>query len=291
MVNSKERRGGHTLAVDRDAWDAPVAITGWPGRPPPGGNGAAVPEVEGNRWSNGLAGARPLPTIDHRKTLCTVAQSPQREVSLHRRRRTALVLSAAIVAAAPLLAACGSAAHPGAAAVVGRQRTTVAQLQNRVNEVREAQRSAVADETQYEQVVAQTGTLTRDTLHRMVLDRVLDRAAENAGIDVTRREIQQLRTELEQQTGGAKEPENTWLHQYGVPPQHLDENLHRQLEAQKLAARLQTDTSQPAFWKALSDASAELNIDLNPRYGAWDAQKTGRVDGKTPWLREVPAAG
>lgn len=28
MVNSKETRGGHTLTVDRDAWDAPVAITG-----------------------------------------------------------------------------------------------------------------------------------------------------------------------------------------------------------------------------------------------------------------------
>ncbi|WP_073949543.1 SurA N-terminal domain-containing protein [Streptomyces kebangsaanensis] len=209
---------------------------------------------------------------------------------MHRRRRTALVLSAAIVAAAPLLTACGSDAHPGAAAVVGGQRITVAQLQNRVNEVREAQRSAVSEEAQYQQVVAQTGTLTRDTLHRMVLDRVLDRAAGNAGIGVTRREVQQLRTELEQQAGGAKALENTWLHQYGVPPRHLDENLRLQLEAQKLADRLQTDTGQPAFWKALSDASAELDVDLNPRYGAWDAQKTSRVDAKASWLRDVPAA-
>ncbi|MDX3493457.1 glycoside hydrolase domain-containing protein [Streptomyces turgidiscabies] len=28
MVNSKETRGGYTITVDRDAWDAPVAITG-----------------------------------------------------------------------------------------------------------------------------------------------------------------------------------------------------------------------------------------------------------------------
>ncbi|MFF0762362.1 glycoside hydrolase domain-containing protein [Streptomyces sp. NPDC003737] len=28
MVNSKETRGGYALTVDRDAWDAPVAITG-----------------------------------------------------------------------------------------------------------------------------------------------------------------------------------------------------------------------------------------------------------------------
>ncbi|MEU9247539.1 glycoside hydrolase domain-containing protein [Streptomyces sp. NPDC048385] len=28
MVNSKEKRGGYTITVDRDAWDAPVAIIG-----------------------------------------------------------------------------------------------------------------------------------------------------------------------------------------------------------------------------------------------------------------------
>lgn len=28
MVNSKETRNGYTITVDRDAWDAPVAITG-----------------------------------------------------------------------------------------------------------------------------------------------------------------------------------------------------------------------------------------------------------------------
>ena len=33
---------------------------------------------------------------------------------MHRRRRTALLLSAALTAAAPLLTACGGDAHPGA---------------------------------------------------------------------------------------------------------------------------------------------------------------------------------
>ncbi|MFI1167110.1 SurA N-terminal domain-containing protein [Streptomyces sp. NPDC020801] len=210
---------------------------------------------------------------------------------MHRRRRTALVLSAAIAAAAPLLTACGSGAHPGAAAVVGGQRITLAQLQSRVNEVRQAQRAAVPDAAQYEQAVARTGTLTRDTLHQMVLDRVLDRAASDAGITVSRREVQQMRSGLEQQAGGAKGLETAWLQQYGVPPQRLDDNLRLQLEAQKLAARLHTDTSQPAFWKALSTASGELRIDLNPRYGSWDVEKSSRVDARTPWLRDVSAAG
>ncbi|MET8247104.1 SurA N-terminal domain-containing protein [Streptomyces sp. NPDC005202] len=210
---------------------------------------------------------------------------------MHRRRRTALVLSAAIAAVAPLLTACGNDAHPGAAAVVGGQRITVAQLQSRVDEVRRAQRAVVPDDTQYQQVIAQTGTLARDTLHQMVLDQVLDRAAQDAGITVTRREVQQMRSSLEQQAGGVKALQTAWLQQYGVPPQRLDDNLRLQLEAQKLAAKLHTDTSRPAFWKALSTASGELHVDLNPRYGTWDVQKSSRVDATTPWVREVSTPG
>ncbi|MFD7437444.1 SurA N-terminal domain-containing protein [Streptomyces sp. NPDC059861] len=205
-----------------------------------------------------------------------------------RRRRTALLLSVAI-ASAPALTACGNDAHPGAAAVVGGQRITVSQLETRVNEVREAQRAAVGDETQYAQVIAKTGTLTRDTLHGMVLDRVLHRAAQDAGIAVSRKEVQEMRGGLQEQVGGAKALETTWLQQYGVAPRRLEENLRLQLEAQKLAAKLGTDTSQPAFWKALSEASEKLNVDLNPRYGSWDVQKSSRVDAKTPWVREITA--
>lgn len=208
---------------------------------------------------------------------------------MHRRRRTALLLSAAI-AAAPLLTACGNDAHAGAAAVVGGQRITVSQLEDRVNEVREAQRAAVSDETQYQQVLSSTAGLTRDTLHNMVLDRVLHRAARDEGVSVTRKEVLRMRTDLERQAGGAKGLQMAWLQKYGIAPGHLDENLRLQLEAQKLAAKLGTDTTQPAFWKALSQASAELHIDLNPRYGSWDVQKSSRVDAKTPWVREVTAA-
>ncbi|MGI5369487.1 hypothetical protein C9J60_21805 [Streptomyces sp. A244] len=209
---------------------------------------------------------------------------------MHRRRRTALVLTAAIAAAAPLLTACGSDAHPGAAAVVGGQRITVSQLDERVGEVRAAQRAAVQDEAQYQQAIARTGTLTRDTLQTMVLDRVLHRAAEDAGVAVSRKEIQAMRSGLEQQAGGAKALERTWLQQYGIPPQRLDENLRLQLEAQKLAEKLGTDTGRPEFWKALSEASKDLNIDLNPRYGTWDVQKSSRADAKTPWVRDVTTA-
>jgi hypothetical protein len=210
---------------------------------------------------------------------------------LHRRRRTALLLTAAIAAAAPLLTACGSEAHPGAAAVVGGERITVSQLESRVDEVRAAQRAAVPDEAQYQQAIARTGSLTRDTLHGMVLDRVLERAARDEGVSVTPREVQEMRAGLEQQAGGAEALEAAWLQQYGIPPQRLDDNLRLQLQAQKLAQRLGTDTSRPEFWKALSEAGKELDVDVNPRYGSWDAEKSSRVDAKTPWVRDVTSAG
>ncbi|MET8447820.1 SurA N-terminal domain-containing protein [Streptomyces sp. NPDC005209] len=210
---------------------------------------------------------------------------------MHRRRRTALVLSAVIVAAAPLLTACGDDAHPGAAAVVGGQRITVAQLESRVNEVRRAQKAAVPDQAQYEQVLTSTSSLTRDTLHNMVLDRVLHRAARDQGITVTRKEVQQMRGGLLQQAGSAEALETAWLQKYGVAPERLDDNLRLQVEAQKLAQKLGTNTTEPAFWKALSAASEELHVDLNPRYGSWDVQKSSRVDAKTPWVREVTTNG
>ncbi|MEU8959740.1 SurA N-terminal domain-containing protein [Streptomyces sp. NPDC048518] len=214
---------------------------------------------------------------------------------MHRRRRTALILSAAAVAAAPLLTACGSEAHPGAAAVVGGDRITVAQLEGRVNEVRDAQRAAVPDDAQYSQAIAKSGGLTRSTLHTMVLDKVLHRAATDAGVDVTRRDIQTMRAGLEQQAGGRKALERGWLQQYSVAPARLDESLRTEIEAQKLARKLGADMNSPQgqalFWKALSGASKKLDIDLNPRYGTWDVDKNKRTDTKTPWLRQVSETG
>lgn len=213
---------------------------------------------------------------------------------MHRRssrRRSALVLSAAALVAAPLLTACGNDAHPGAAAVVGDQRITVAQLENRVNEVRAAQRAALPDDTQYKQVISKTGGLSRSTLHTMVLDKVLHQAARDAGVSVTRKEIQRMRAGLEEQAGGAKALETEWLQRYSVAPARLDDSIRTEIEAQKVARALGADMNSQAgqntFWAAMSKASKKLDVDLNPRYGTWDVKASKRADAKTPWVRDV----
>lgn len=213
---------------------------------------------------------------------------------MHRRRRTALLVSsAALVAAAPLLTGCGGDSHPGAAAVVGGQRITVSQLENRVKVVRSALRDAVKGDAQYQQVVSNTGSLTRDTLQTMVLDKVLHKAAADAGASAGRKDVQTMRDGLERQAGGAKALEMSWLQQYGVAPAYLDESLRTEIEAQKLARKLGIDTTTPngqaALFQQLSKTSKSMNIEMNPRYGTWDVKKSSRADTKLPWLREVSA--
>ncbi|OAH14157.1 SurA N-terminal domain-containing protein [Streptomyces jeddahensis] len=213
-----------------------------------------------------------------------------------RRRRIALAVSSvALLAATPLLTGCGNDARPGAAAVVGGDRITVAQLETRVAEVRDAQRAASPNDAQYAQAIAATGGLTRATLHSLVLDRVVHRAAADAGVTVTRKQVQEARAGLEQQLGGAKQLEADWLQRYNIAPAHIDESIRTEIEAQELAKRLGADMNTPAgqatFWKALSEASKALDIDLNPRYGTWDVEKSQRADAKTPWIREVTSAG
>jgi hypothetical protein len=189
-----------------------------------------------------------------------------------------------------LLTACGTDSQPGAAAVVGGHRITQAQVEERVREVRDAQRAAVSDDDQYRQVVAQSGSLARFTVQGMVLDRVLHHAAEEAGVAVSRKEVQDLRTNLERQLGGRQGLETTWLQQYGVAPERLEENLRLQVAASELAQKLGTATDTPEFGKALAASSKDLGVELNPRYGTWDAEKSARADLKTPWVRDVEAA-
>jgi hypothetical protein len=114
-------------------------------------------------------------------------------------------------------------------------------------------------------------------------------------VTVTRKDTQSMRSALEQQAGGAKALETAWLQQYGVAPERLDDSLRTEVEYRKLAAALGADLNttdgKATFWKAMSEASKELDVDLNPRYGAWDVQKSSRVDAKTPWLKEVSATG
>ncbi|MFI6639243.1 SurA N-terminal domain-containing protein [Streptomyces sp. NPDC050504] len=203
---------------------------------------------------------------------------------MHRRRRTALSVSAALIAAAPLLAACGNEAHPGAAAVVGGDRIEVSALQSEVKVVRAAQR----DSPDAAQLIKDTGRLSRAKLHGMIFDRILDRAADDAGVEVSRREVQEGRSALSAQSGGEEQWAAMMLQQRGVAPGQLNGAVREQVQlaklAQALGADLQTPQGQQKVGDALAAASKALDIDVNPRYGAWDDQKIQLGDYRAPWI-------
>ncbi|GAA2950721.1 MULTISPECIES: SurA N-terminal domain-containing protein [Streptomycetaceae] len=206
---------------------------------------------------------------------------------MHRRRRTALAVSAATLVAAPLLAACGGDAHPGAAAVVGGDRIEVTTVQEQAQDVRSAQRSSA----QSAQLVKKSGQLNRAKLHSLIFQRVLDRAAEDAGVGVSRKEVQQVRSAAAAQSGGDKGLRTVMLEQRWVAPGQIEDDLRKEVQlpklAQALGVDLQTPAGQQAVGEALTKASKALHIDVNPRYGSWDDQKVQLSTYKAPWIEQV----
>ncbi|MEU0300074.1 SurA N-terminal domain-containing protein [Streptomyces sp. NPDC006175] len=206
---------------------------------------------------------------------------------MHRRRRTALALTAATLVAAPLLTACGSEAHPGAAAVVGGDRIDVATVQAQAADVRTAQQ----DSERSEELVTKSGQLTRVKLSGLIFGRVLDRAAKDAGVSVSRKEIQQIRSAAAAQSGGDEGVRTLMLEQRWVAPGQIEASLRQEVQLQKLARSLGADLQNPtgvqAVGESLTKASKALRIDVNPRYGSWDNQKVQLSTYKAPWINQV----
>lgn len=206
---------------------------------------------------------------------------------MHRRRRTALAVSAATLLAAPLLAACGNEAHPGAAAVVGGERIEVSAVQAQAADVRAAQESS----PEAAQLVNKSGQLNRAKLHGLIFGRILDRAAEDAGVTVTRKEIQEARTASRAQAGGEEQLQAMMLQQRWVAPDQIDGDMRQEVLLPKLAKALGADLGTPegqqVVGEALTKASKQLDIDVNPRFGAWDDQKMQLGNYQAPWITQV----
>ncbi|MEV6422953.1 SurA N-terminal domain-containing protein [Streptomyces sp. NPDC051662] len=206
---------------------------------------------------------------------------------MHRRRRTALSVSVALLAAAPLLTACGNEAHPGAAAVVGGQRIEVSALQAQVRDVRDAQRSA----PEAEQLIKNTGQLSQAKLNSMIFDRVLEKAADNAGVTISRKEIQTTRQQAAAQSGGEEQFAAMLLQQGALSADQIESAIRREVLLTKLAVALGANTTTPQGQQTvlaeLTKTSEKLGIDVNPRYGSWDNKQVRLGEAKTPWITQL----
>ncbi|MFE0626881.1 SurA N-terminal domain-containing protein [Streptomyces sp. NPDC058864] len=204
------------------------------------------------------------------------------------RRRTALsaTAAAAVLLAAPLLTSCGTP-HAGAAAVVGGEQITVESVQAKVAAVRAAQEKT----PQAAQLIEASSDLQRNVVHRLVQNEVIERAADDIGASVSRRELQKARADSEQQAGGKEALEAQLLQTYAMVPADIDESIRTDLLMQKVAAHygadVQTPEGQTALIKVLRDTSKKLKIDVNPRFGKWNSDKLDLDATKDPWLSEV----
>ncbi|MFD5032412.1 SurA N-terminal domain-containing protein [Streptomyces sp. NPDC058220] len=206
---------------------------------------------------------------------------------MHRRRRTALSISVALLAAAPLLTACGNDAHPGAAAVVGGERIEVSALQAEVREVRDAQDAS----PEAAQLIKNTGQLSQAKLNSMIFDRILDRAAADAGVKISRKEIQGTRQQAAAQSGGEKQFAAMLLQQGALSEGQIDAAIRREVLLTKLAQAIGANTTTPQGQQTvlaeLTKTSEKLGIDVNPRYGSWDVKQVQLGAAKTPWITQV----
>ncbi|MBQ0987236.1 SurA N-terminal domain-containing protein [Streptomyces sp. F63] len=204
---------------------------------------------------------------------------------MHRRRSALSVTAVALLAAAPLLTGCGSDAHPGAAAVVDGDRITVSQVQAQARDVREAQRAS----EDADQLIKGTGRLSRSTLNSMIFDKVLARAAQDAGVSASRADVQRIRTQAERAAGGAERLREMWLQQYSIGPDQLEDTLRNQVLMDKLAESLGADRTTPEGQEkvvgALRKASESMGIDVNPRFGTWNDEQVLLDSVQEPWLR------
>ncbi|MEU9375589.1 SurA N-terminal domain-containing protein [Streptomyces sp. NPDC048255] len=197
-------------------------------------------------------------------------------------RRTALSVSAALLVAAPLLSACSGETRPGTAAVVGGERITTSALQAQVNDVRTAQNGSGRAAAE---LIAGTPNLERAKLGKMIQLRVLEKAADTAGISVSTKEIEEAR-EAQEQGGTGSLEERALQGRVPLAPRQIDEELRFQLLLGKLTERFGEDK----ILQPLSQAAEQLDIEVNPRYGAWDARQIGLGAADTPWITQRTAA-
>ncbi|QKW21291.1 SurA N-terminal domain-containing protein [Kitasatospora sp. NA04385] len=196
-------------------------------------------------------------------------------------RRLRAALGTAVAAAA--LAACGGApAHQGAAAVVGSDRISIAQVEARVAAVRDgaAQAGAAAEE--------QPG-LARHAVSDLILGKVVARALADHRITVSQSEVDQARSADARTVGSDTKLAELLRAKQGVPSGDVDGFYRQQIGLVKLAAG--QDPNSPAgdaaIRKALVDAGTALHIEVNPRYGSWDTARISLTGSTENWL---PAA-
>ena len=170
-------------------------------------------------------------------------------------RRTVAVVFCVVAAAS--LTACDTN-EIGAAAVVGDDRITIGELQDRVRDFTDSGPGEAAAGTD-------PAVLQQALLDRMIRHELLEQLARDEGIEVSEADID---TFIEEQVEGpAPEGDITdLLAQSALTDNTLREAVRDVLIQQELVERL---GGEEAYSEALVEKSEEIGVKVSPRYGTW----------------------
>lgn len=162
----------------------------------------------------------------------------------------------------------------GAAAVVGSERISTEELQGTVEVVvAEQQGQAAPDE----------GQLQRATLSRMIVGLVIDEAARREGVTVTSGEVDTRIDQVRASVGGGQRLRQALL-QDGILPGDLPSLVEQSIAAEKIGQALVPGNTPNAQLERrdktsalLQDVSRDLDIEVSPRYGRWNAARAAIV--------------
>ncbi len=179
------------------------------------------------------------------------------------KRKGMWAIAGATVAIALMVSGCGSAA-PGAAAVVGEDRISEGELNDRVEQVLRAQGRPV--DTASEALVV-------TTLDRMITTSLVEQLATREGVEVTQGELDATIANYAEASGGEAAFEQLLLEQ-DLAPEGIEDLFRVNILAQKLGVELDPTGSPESQTVAILDAVTEFSSDIgtrvSPRYGTWN---------------------
>lgn len=197
----------------------------------------------------------------------------------HRPRR---LLAAALAVAAGVAVIGCEPARAGAAAIVGDERITVAELARDTQEVMDVV------EREGGGAAVDVAEVNRLNLRRAIVSRLLAEAAAREGVEVTDGEVDQAINQVAAQTPGGRRGIEVGLavgeNVPRVPPSELESYVRDFLIQNALGEELvpgsgaDVDAQRPvAVAELLQQVVQDLGVTVNPRFGTWNPA-AGNID-------------
>ena len=188
-----------------------------------------------------------------------------RKVSMMRNKR---VIFAGIILA--LLTGCSSSSsRSGVAAVVGNQEISQNTIASQLNEVK----SQIQGGQPGGQLV-DGAVLGQQIVNRLVLTELINQAVSDLNVSVPQSKVTKFQEGVYSQYG-QKQVEQQLLTTQAIPASEVQDFfrllLSEEAVSEKLSPTGNTDQRNAAFSKYMANLAKQSNIEVSPRYGAWDS--------------------